>query len=252
MTQPEYNSQSPVPVPASLLTNIMDRLEKRQAYQGANVAVEQLIVALSAPEWELRAAAVRSLGERNEPFIYAHLLDALHDEHRLVRVAAIRALGAGNRNLPLEQLLLAMRDPDWEVREMVVMVLGEANTLNVDPVQSFLRLAQNDADSHVREAALYALQCYEREQDDAHPMSDVYMHQKQFLGRTLVRNSLILVRQIPLIHKSIWLCTPLLLLFWLFQFFWQFFVKHTGNLQIDSLFLALCTSMVSAAGSAFL
>ena len=114
--------------PATLLPGVLARLEQRQALL-ADRSIDVLRMQLTHTQWEIRAAAIRALGEsevhagQDVNAIREMLLSSLQDEHRLVRVAAIRALGQLEECMPVDTLLFSLRDPDWEVREMAVLVL---------------------------------------------------------------------------------------------------------------------------------
>ncbi len=147
-------------VPASLLSSVQERLARRQTYLQQGKPLAELLQALRSSQWEIRAATVHRLGEivlRKRQFLQAPLLEALQDEHPLVRAAAIRALSHLGKDIPLEHILLALRDPAYEVREMAVLVLGEVSEQVVDPLQSFLVVAQQDVHSSVRTAATFAI-----------------------------------------------------------------------------------------------
>lgn len=217
------------PVPPSLLPGILERLAQREARIGAQRALQ----ALQDPAWEIRAAAARSLSTQPSETTRAALLQAAQDEHRLVRAAVIRALA--KLDTPLEQWLHALNDPDWEVREMAVMALADIS----EPVPpSLLRAARSDASGSVRTAAAYVLQ----QRQDSKP--------GHRLQRRFVHIWLLLNRQIPLINKSIWLGTPLLLLLWCLKTL--AFANFQADIHDIGLELALITTAIAAAGSAFL
>ena len=138
--------------PSSLLSGVQGRLKQREI--AAQQSRQDLLTMLNHPQWEIRSAAIRALGEPGKEAPLEPLIGALQDEHRLVRVAAVRALGQLKERVPIEQLLLALRDEEWEVREVTVLILG---TLSNTPVELLLRAALHDSNGSVREAAQYAL-----------------------------------------------------------------------------------------------
>jgi hypothetical protein len=143
-------------VPPSLLSGVLDRIEQHHIYLTSKVPAEDLQAALSHPRWEIRAAAVRSLGQKGE---LQPVLAALEDEHRLVRSTAVSVLGTFGARLPLEWLIRMLRDPAWEVREMAVLALGRLYEQRKSTTLHALLLAtQQDTSERVRDAVRAALQ----------------------------------------------------------------------------------------------
>lgn len=124
VTMPASSSTDDSTVPPTLLSGILQRLEQREAFLATHHTTAELLDALTHPQWEIRAGAVRALGERDEPVPLAALLTALHDQHRMVRLAAVSALSKRSAGVPLAQLAAALRDSDWEVREVAEQIAG--------------------------------------------------------------------------------------------------------------------------------
>ncbi|BCL77602.1 hypothetical protein ccbrp13_00670 [Ktedonobacteria bacterium brp13] len=245
--------------PASLLPGVLSRLERRQVYRTPTLSVQELVEALSHPQWEMRSAVVRALGELGEQAPYEPLIAALHDEHRLVRVAAVRALGRLGERVQADRLVIALQDHAWEVREMAVLTLGERDEPAIRPLLQ--QLALQDTNSDVREAAASALSRYNATRPV--PVAD---HQamartsaltmtmpatRPSLLRRLTHSYLLLKRQIVLMHKSLWIGPPLLQLLWcLLSFYNRGLTPDHGHTA--SLYLALFTTISAAAGTAFI
>lgn len=240
--------------PASLLANVMGRLEQRQGYLSATKPEEERAAALKHPQWEIRAAAVHAIGNAGEPSTRDLLLAALNDEHRLVRAAAVRALGCLGVHAPLDTLLLAMHDPAWEVREMVILTLSSFDEQAPDLLKALLLAAQRDTHSNVRDAATFALKSYNTRSEatsqgvaaDEMPLLVAAQRRSPWL-RAIERYCLIFWRQVALIHKSIWAGTLLILLGWGLQSF-----LSGDDVRTASLLLALLTTVSAATGTAFI
>ena len=252
------------PAPASLLPAVLDRLERRRAYVAAGKSTQDYVNALHHPQWEVRSAAIRALGELESYAPLDPLLAMLHDEHRQVRAAALRALGRLADRVPLEHILLALRDPEWEVREMAVLVLGELGKQRPDLLPALLRMAQHDTHSNVRDAAQYALRKYDTASDVAMSRSAETVVQTRvstqshaqpwsYLMHVCAHNLLVFKRQVALIHRSIWIGSFLLMLFWSVECLHiplPFFAR--GDMNTARVLLALFTAVSAAAGSAFI
>ncbi|MBO0793527.1 MAG: HEAT repeat domain-containing protein, partial [Ktedonobacteraceae bacterium] len=231
-----------ISAPPSLLAGVWERLAQRDASIDAARSRAELLEALHDARWEVRASAARVLGETREQAALEPLLRAMQDEHRLVRAAAVRALG--RLNAPQDQLLRALHDSDWEVREMAVMALAE---MKEAIPRALLLAAQRDAHSSVREAATVVL----RQQLDLGSRPDA-AHQPvgSRLRNGLLHLWLTFTRQLPIISKSIWIGTPLLMLLWCIKTF--YFNSDLVDIQRIGLELALVTIVIAAAGSAFI
>jgi hypothetical protein len=227
--------------PPSLLTGVFERLAQRNASIAASRPTHELFAALQDARWEVRAAAAHRLGEMAEDAALEPLLRVMQDKHRLVRAAAIRALG--RLGAPLDQLLNALHDADWEVREMAVLALAEMQ----EPVpRSLLLAAQRDAHSCVREAASHALQRLDLRRSVGQSQPRVSLA----IGKSAYHLWLTFVWQIPVVSKSIWIGTPLLMLLWCIKAF--FLSGSLADTQQNNLELALVTTVVAAVGSAFI
>lgn len=255
-------------VPPSLLPGVMARLAQREALTGTR-SIEPLRSTLQHAQWEMRAAAARALGEYGQQNKHALtevrslLLAALHDEHRLVRVATIRALARTGEPFPLEVLLISLQDSAWEVREIAALVLGELVDQPADPLQALLRVAQQDTHSSVRDAATYALRerCHFPDTKTistrgvaSYSQGNIIDFLTQFLRSCYAqarRCAAIFLHQIPLIHKSIWFTTPLLLVMWFIECF-SLPQASAHSIQTVAFYLALFSTVSAGAGSAFI
>ncbi|HEY4387848.1 MAG TPA: HEAT repeat domain-containing protein [Ktedonobacteraceae bacterium] len=195
-----------VQAPDTLLSGVLSRLEQRKPFlkmPTGGLSNDELRHGLTHPQWEIRTAAVRTPGLLDEQGGQEALLQALHDEHRLVRASAVRALG--QRGLS-EQLLFLLQDEAWEVREMVVQVLGERNEI---PTTVLLRMAQFDVNIQVREAAQSTLQQSNR-QERAIPVLETIRPANMIqLKQAFWRPLLLLKSQVPILHKSTWFLGPI-------------------------------------------
>src|SRR5713226_4285672 len=115
---------------------------------------EQLIEALKAADWQMRAAAIKALGELKERTSLDLLLKGAGDEHGNVRVAAVRALVMLGHQESIPPLIAALRDPEWYVRAAAAQALGKMQ--GHIPVADLVH-AVNDEDESVRAAAVWAL-----------------------------------------------------------------------------------------------
>lgn len=117
---------------------------------------EPLLKGLSAPEWQVRAAAARKLGTEREQAGVAPLATILlNDEAVEVKIAAARALGELADSTSVESLIAALHDPSDEVKAAAAWALGElgAHVLRSTPLENLL----NTDDVSVRVAAIRAL-----------------------------------------------------------------------------------------------
>lgn len=163
----------PQDISPSLLAGVLQRLDRRAVYLAGDMPVQELVAALSHPQWDIRSAAVYALGNMGVQAPVEALLLALSDEHRMVRAAAVRALGKAKERLPLEHLIRALQDPAWEVREMVVLTLGELGTQVPDPLKFLVRTALQDTHEQVRDAARYVLEQYRLSSEERNLVNDV-------------------------------------------------------------------------------
>ncbi len=114
--------------PAALLPGVMARIASLDVYLTTRPSHGELQDALSDARWEVRAAALQAMGEREDADALDRLVAALRDEHEMVRLAAVGALNRRGRHAPIDQLILAARDPDPEVREAARAALQRRDT----------------------------------------------------------------------------------------------------------------------------
>jgi hypothetical protein len=248
--------------PPSLLSGVLQRLDRRERYL-ARLSGQALLNALEHPQWEVRAAAVRALEESELQASLEPLIAALQDEHRLVRAAAVHAAGrlaarASDASMLVEHIYLALRDEEWEVREMAVLMLGERDEPAARPL---LQVALQDTNSSVREAAAFALSGYNtalpapfagnQTEAKTSALASIAPVPRFSLLRRIARSGLLLRRQVALIHRSLWIGPPLLLLLWSLLSFYSGRLTP-DHVHIASLYLALLTTCSAAAGTAFI
>lgn len=249
--------------PDTLLANVLARLEQRQPYLQPDLAPAEQQAGLNHPAWEIRAAAVRTLDGKDDALTLELLQPALQDEHRLVRVAALRVLSHMKKNAPLEYLLRALSDSDWEVREMAVLALGEIHAQKPDLIPSLLRVAQNDPDGIVRDAAQHALAWNENEQaadtaSNAIRETPIMEEKRSTLYAYClhIRNicwhySLLFQKQCALLPKSIWIWSSMIILLGTLLSIMAL-QKVNINIQNATLYLTLFACISASSGTAFL
>ncbi len=260
MEHNESQQQEPVgldasaEVPATLLPGVLARLERRRVYQTIGQPLPQLIAALNHGRWEIRSAAVYALGQMGDQAPLDALLTALHDDHYLVRVAALRAVGQAGARIPLEQVLGALHDPEREVREMAIEVLSELSGHTTAPLHA---LAQSVAqDSHYQGLAAAVHVQNMDSSSSATQMATLPVPierkrtQRSFL-RSVGRYWLVLSKQVPLLHRSIWGYAPIMLLIWgaLSPFI---SAANANGTRTAILFLVLLMTTATAASTAFI
>ncbi len=141
---PHLEQATPTPVPSALLPTVLQRL----GLEGqSTLSFEQAREDIRNPDWQKRAAAVRTLGKLNTPEAQSLLLPALDDEDSSVRAAALHALG---QNASSERLFTALHDEDWHVRETAIFIVGQHKQKRLPDA---LALGLRDTDVLVREAA---------------------------------------------------------------------------------------------------
>lgn len=140
--------------PGSLLPTVLARLGLDHAYFSSETSIEELVIALSDPAWQRRAAAARMLAERSEGASMGPLLVALHDSVWQVRTTVIQALGALDQSVPIEPLLAALDDEDPSVRAAAVWAIGR---LGEQAPLDRLLAALHDSEWLVREMAAMML-----------------------------------------------------------------------------------------------
>lgn len=241
-------------VPANLLTNIMQRLEQREAYLFSHQSLAELLTGLEQPQWELRAAAVRALGEQ-APLIA--IQSALQDEHRLVRLAAVRALGKMGERAPFDALMAALYDSDWEVRDIARLTMQEMT--HAQSEHTIVNTPQ-----HAQHVVMDMSQPYEPVvMDMSHqPVVGTDISRPGRAGMsghghdTSVSTGAlhlwyVFQRQGRLINKSVWIASALVMLLSCIEAFFALLFWHS-SLQNVSLTLALFTTVTAATGVTFL
>ena len=84
-----------------------------------------IIGATQSPEEDVRAAAVRSLRQRNEMQIYEVLIELLEDQSTVVRALAAETIGLKGARKLVPYLLAHLSEPNREVLEQVLTALGK-------------------------------------------------------------------------------------------------------------------------------
>ncbi|HEY7418419.1 MAG TPA: HEAT repeat domain-containing protein [Ktedonobacteraceae bacterium] len=244
--------------PPSLLSGVLRRLDQREHYFTQR-SCQALLDALHHQQWEIRAAAVHALEGSDLQAPLEPLIAALQDEHRLVRAAAVRALGRLAANTSeastlVDYIFIALRDEEWEVREMAVLTLGERDEPAVRPL---LQAALQDTNSSVREVAATALSRYNaalpahQAEAKTSALASAAPAARSLLLQRIARSVLLLKRQVALIHRSLWIGPPLLLLLLGLFSFLGGGLTH-DHVHMASLYLALFTTISAAAGTAFI
>jgi HEAT repeat protein len=137
-------------------SNLAGQADPTQAIRSAqdDKAAEALGAALQDPSWEVRKAAVESLGRLNSSRATELLIAALRDVHPQVREQAVIGLGKRSDDAVVEALIAALTDSDWTVREQAAIALGR--TKDDRAVESLLK-ALLDSEWQVREQAARSL-----------------------------------------------------------------------------------------------
>jgi len=137
-------------------SNLAGQADATQAIRSAqdDQAAEALRTALQDPSWEVRKAAVESLGRLNGNRATELLVAALRDAHQQVREQAVIGLGKRSDDTVVEALIAALNDSDWSVREQAAIALGR--TKDDRAVESLLKALQ-DSEWQVREQAARSL-----------------------------------------------------------------------------------------------
>src|SRR5947209_15102834 len=97
-------------VPSSLLPTVLHRLGLPPEQAQSEVSLDDLLAKLKSDDWEVRVAAVRTLGKLGASISVEPLASALHDEDASVRAAAVHVLADAGEQAPLDQLVAALRD----------------------------------------------------------------------------------------------------------------------------------------------
>jgi hypothetical protein len=142
-------------VPPSLLPTVLHRLGLSPEQAQVVLSLNDVKASLEGDDWEVRIAAVRTLGRLDTPASMTLIATALDDPDASVRAAAVHTLGNVGKQSSLYGLISALHDPDWHVRETAVLALGKQGQRV--PREVFMTALQ-DTDGSVREAARLALQ----------------------------------------------------------------------------------------------
>jgi HEAT repeats/PBS lyase HEAT-like repeat len=164
----DTNRPGTVQTPPSLLAKVEASLRTYRTYIADAKTLQEHIMMLHHPEWEVRCAAVEVLSACDPQSALEPLLEALSDENCFVRVAAVCSLGRMGDKVPMDRLLLCLQDHDWQVREMAVLTLGK---LGYPEIRQHLEAAMSDSSREVRMAADLALQAYDRQIQKRQPAS---------------------------------------------------------------------------------
>jgi hypothetical protein len=235
ITMPASSSTDDSAVPPTLLSGILQRLEQREAFLATHHTTAELLDALMHPQWEIRAGAVRILGERGEQVPLAALITALHDEHRMVRLAAVRALSKQEKYVPLVQLAAALHDSDWEVREVAEQIAEQLQ-------ESLLPSSISGTSAHG----------YGRGERKARSGHDDLAHNSHATVAAFLRHCWhVFAMQTQVLPRSWWLGTALVMLLSGTLALIALLVMQS-KIQDVALLLALFTTISAAAGSAFL
>ena len=123
-------------------------------YTGTEQAAEIVAAALDDPDARIRAVAIRSLGVLGNAKYLDSIVPMLNDGSAEVRWMAARVLGRSRVNSASESLIRSLADPNAQVRLESALALGYLNAVAAKSKLS--KVASQDPDSRVQEAALYA------------------------------------------------------------------------------------------------
>jgi len=123
-------------------------------YTGTVKAGEIIKAALTDPDARIRAVATRSLGVLENPGHIDSVQAMLFDEVAEVRWIAARVLGRLNATNSIDALIEMLNDTSAQVRLESALSLGYLNAQAAK--QKLSKLAENDPDRRVSEAAIYA------------------------------------------------------------------------------------------------
>ena len=128
-------------------------------YVGDAAAAEQVRAALRDPDARIRAVATRSLGVMNDRQNIDLIRQMLVDDSAEVRWTAARVLGRLKATEAVDGLIGSLTDTNAQVRLESALALGYLKAQ--ESRATLAQLAENDADSRVSEAAVYALSLLE-------------------------------------------------------------------------------------------
>jgi len=128
-------------------------------YTGTDQAGEIIKLALTDPDARIRAVATRSLGVLEDSRLVDSVQAMLLDEAAEVRWVAARVLGRLDAANSIDPLIEMLGDASAQVRLESVLSLGYLNARTAK--QKLSKLAEDDPDQRVSEAALYAVSLIE-------------------------------------------------------------------------------------------
>lgn len=121
---------------------------------GAREAVEK---ALGDPAWEVRLAAVESLGKIADRRSVPALLRALRDANPLIVRDAIPVIVVLGDDAAVPSLLELLKAPDEDVRWSVCLYIGKMRLVDARPVGDALLLLLDDPSPKIQQAAIGSL-----------------------------------------------------------------------------------------------
>ncbi|GAC1366939.1 MAG: hypothetical protein NVSMB44_31800 [Ktedonobacteraceae bacterium] len=154
-----------VQAPPTLFPNVLHQLGLSTGpaitERPVETAVDDVVLNLQSYDWQMRIAAVRTLGKLGEHIPVELLEGALEDEDSSVRAAAVAVLGNAGTRTSVPHLVQALHDGDWHVRETAILALSNWRQ---DVPTAELNQALYDVDGSVRQAARLALD-FDAEED---------------------------------------------------------------------------------------
>ena len=118
------------------------------------ISVERVSSDLSSANWQVRAAAVNTLGRLGDPGAASSIISALRDSDSRVRSEAARTLGAFSTSSATDALINALSDQSADVRIEATFALGRTkDSRALVPLTSLL----TDRDARVSLAAAESL-----------------------------------------------------------------------------------------------
>jgi hypothetical protein len=181
-----------------------------------NAPLDQLLLTLHDPDWEVREMTILALAEQQDPAAHSLILAALQDEHSCVREAA---------SVSLAQQPMYSPSPTAEMQKLRVAE------------QHAVYSSSPNASSNPNASTTIAQTGNKRA---------VYNH----TGRAIRHLWHVFSRQFAIINKSVWLGTPVLLLLWCLKTI--FFADSQTDVHRLQIELALLVTVIAAASTAFL
>lgn len=131
-------------------------------------AIEPLIALLSDDNEEVRSQAAFTLGDIKSPAVLARLSEVMSSGSPRARLAAVKALGQAEDPKSVALLVAALKDPDAEVREYAIDELRDKHwmarddqrrrAIDVETLGPLAALAEADPDENVRNVAAWAVE----------------------------------------------------------------------------------------------